>query len=107
MTFSVSHDEGDPDITVQSGSNLTFTTENWSAEQSVTLAAAHDDDAEAGRAVIRISADTELVADVVVGVLEVEDDLPLLTPPCAAPLVVVGVLGLGCAAGRRRQCLRR
>ncbi len=47
---------GDPSITVQSGASLTFTTANWNSNQSVTLAAADDDDIVNGTATIRLSA---------------------------------------------------
>ncbi len=43
-TVSVSRTSGDTDITVQSGSSLTFTVTNWEAPQTVTLAAAEDSD---------------------------------------------------------------
>ncbi len=46
----------DQDIEVQSGASLTFTTANWSTDQTVTLAAAEDHDGDAGRAVIEHSA---------------------------------------------------
>jgi hypothetical protein len=47
---------GDTDITVQSGTNLTFTTANWDTYQTVTLAAAEDVDVENGTAIIQVSA---------------------------------------------------
>ena len=53
---SVSRFSGDTDITVQSGSSLTFTTSNWSTYQTVTLSAAEDADTTNGTATIRISA---------------------------------------------------
>ncbi len=46
----------DQDIAVQSGASLTFTTANWSTDQTVTLAAEEDHDGDAGRAVIEHSA---------------------------------------------------
>ncbi|MCK4765179.1 MAG: hypothetical protein KAW12_23470 [Candidatus Aminicenantes bacterium] len=56
VTVHVSHVSGDSDITVQDGSSLTFTTSNWGTYQTVTLAAADDEDRKNGIAVIRISA---------------------------------------------------
>ncbi|OQY59149.1 MAG: hypothetical protein B6245_08195 [Desulfobacteraceae bacterium 4572_88] len=56
VTVTVSRSDGDTDITVQSGASLTFTTDNWSTNQTVTLAAADDDDLADGTATIQISA---------------------------------------------------
>gem|GEM_PF-4716912 len=53
-TVTVSRTSGDTDISVQSGSSLTFTTNNWNTYQPVTLAAAPDDlDYTNGTAIIR------------------------------------------------------
>jgi hypothetical protein len=51
---SVTRLSGDSDITVQSGSALTFNTTNWADHQAVTLAAAEDPDMENGTATILI-----------------------------------------------------
>jgi len=56
VTVSVSRTAGDTDITVQSGSSLTFKPGSWNDFQTVTLAAAQDDDAQNGTATIGISA---------------------------------------------------
>jgi hypothetical protein len=56
VTVTVSRTSGDSDITVQSGGSLTFTTSNWSAYQTVTLAAAADADTTNGTATVRCSA---------------------------------------------------
>ncbi len=56
VTVSVSRTGGDPDITVQSGSPLTFTSADWDVFQTVTLAAAQDDDIWNDTATIGISA---------------------------------------------------
>jgi len=56
VTASVSHLSGDSDITVQSGSPLTFTPGNWKEYQTVTLGAAQDDDIQNDIATFRISA---------------------------------------------------
>ena len=46
----------DSDISVKTGSSLTFTTSNWNSDQTVTLQAAEDHDGENGTAVIKHSA---------------------------------------------------
>ena len=56
VSVSVTRFSGDTDISVQSGSSLTFTTSNWSTNQTVTLSAAEDTDTANGSAVIRLSA---------------------------------------------------
>jgi hypothetical protein len=56
VTVSVSHTGGDTDITVQSGSTLTFTPADWNTFQTVILAAAQDDDTQSSPATIGISA---------------------------------------------------
>jgi hypothetical protein len=53
---SVTRTNGDIDITVQSGSSLTFTSTNWDQYQTVTLAAEEDSDTTNGTALICISA---------------------------------------------------
>ena len=54
-TVTVLRNSGDNDITVSSGSLLTFSTSNWGSYQMVTLAAAEDADTANGTAVIRCS----------------------------------------------------
>ncbi len=56
VSVTVARVSGDTDINVQSGSSLTFTTANWSQNQTVTLAASEDVDTANGSASIRISA---------------------------------------------------
>jgi hypothetical protein len=53
---AVSRASGDSNITVQSGSSLSFTTANWNVYKTVTLAAAEDTDKTNGTAIIRIAA---------------------------------------------------
>jgi len=65
VVVSASRYSGDTDITVQSGSSLTFTTSNWSTYQTVTLAAAQDADALDSTATIRCSAPGWGIADVI------------------------------------------
>ena len=75
MSVVVARTSGDADITVQTGTNLTFTTGNWDTYQTVTLAAAEDTDATNGTATIVCSASG---MDSVTGtVTEVENDTVL------------------------------
>jgi hypothetical protein len=50
VTVAVATVYGDSSITVQSGASLTFTTNNWDQWQTVTLAAAKDEDSISGGA---------------------------------------------------------
>jgi len=56
VNVTVSHISGDPEISVQSGGSLAFTSANWSTYQTVTLAAAADEDVQNGTATIGIRA---------------------------------------------------
>lgn len=56
IAVTVGHSNGDPDISVASGSIYFFTSDNWNIPQTVTLAAAEDADSSAGEAVFAISA---------------------------------------------------
>ena len=49
-------DDQDADLAVKTGASLTFTTANWNTDQTVTLAAAQDDDAVDGTATFLHSA---------------------------------------------------
>ena len=51
VTVAVARTSGDADLSVQSGGSLTFTTTDWDRAQTVTLAAAEDDDYLNGSAV--------------------------------------------------------
>ena len=55
VTVTVARESGDGDITVTGGTNLVFTSANWSTWQTVTLAAAEDADTSNGTAVIWVS----------------------------------------------------
>ncbi len=72
VTVSVSRTGGDTDITVQSGSTLTFTPADWDTFQTVTLAAAQDDDTQSSTATIGISAPG--LADREIQAKEIDDD---------------------------------
>jgi len=56
VSVTVAWRSGDTDISVFGGATLTFDASNWSTYQTVTLAAAQDDDLSNGSAVIRMSA---------------------------------------------------
>lgn len=56
VTVNVIRTGGDTDISVQSGAALQFTPSNWSAYQTVTLAAAEDPDSTQDSAVIECAA---------------------------------------------------
>ncbi|MBI4581054.1 MAG: M6 family metalloprotease domain-containing protein, partial [Planctomycetes bacterium] len=64
---------GDADLTVQSGSSLTFTTANWDQDQTVVVAAAQDPDASNGQAAIRCAAPGVPPKDVLV--TEMDDEI--------------------------------
>ncbi len=79
-TVTVAHFSGDTDITVQSGSNLVFTTENWMLYQYPVIAAAQDDDWANSSAVIRCSSDGLIDLDV-----KVTEDDDETNPDCILP----------------------
>ena len=72
VTVSVTKMSGDPDITVQSGSSLIFTTDTWNAYQAVILASRKDCDAPNGTATIRVSG--EGIPDLDVNATEIDCD---------------------------------
>jgi hypothetical protein len=72
VSVTVSKLKGDPDITVQSGNNLTFQPDNWNVPQTVTVAAAEDDDTKNGTATLRVNA-SENIAFKEVIVTEIDD----------------------------------
>lgn len=56
VSVAIAVASGDADITVQSSSaSLSFTTDNWGTDQTVTLEAAEDDDASNGETTIEVS----------------------------------------------------
>jgi hypothetical protein len=73
---TVSRASGDSDITVTDGASLTFTTEDWNTYQTVTLAAAEDEDTINGTAIIRVHRTAgDVIADKDVEVIE-DDRFP-------------------------------
>ncbi len=72
VNVAVARIGGDTDITVTGGASLTFTSANWSVNQTVTLSAAQDVDVAKGSATIRVSATGVPNRDVTAN--EVEDD---------------------------------
>ena len=78
VVASVVRVSGDANISVVSGSSLTFTTSNWNVNQTVTLGAAEDADTTNGSAVIRVSATGMASGDVMAN--ELENDLIAAVP---------------------------
>jgi len=73
VTVAVARASGDTNITVQSGTNLVFAADTWSAWQAVTLAAAEDADASNGTAVITCA--SAGLSDVLVTATESDNDI--------------------------------
>ncbi|MHC4498132.1 MAG: right-handed parallel beta-helix repeat-containing protein [Planctomycetota bacterium] len=65
VEVTVEHVSGDPDIVVWAGSCLIFDPCNYSVPQTVTLAAAEDEDGLNGQAIIQVSAAGYLTAELV------------------------------------------
>jgi lysophospholipase L1-like esterase len=74
VTVAVARVSGDADISVQAGATLVFTPANFDVEQTVTLAAAEDDDGEHGTAAIRCEAPGHSPANV--AATEQDNDVP-------------------------------
>ncbi len=72
-TVTVERISGDTDLSVQSGSSLLFTTNNWMTHQPVTLAAAEDIDGSDSSAIIRCSSPGLAYEDVIA--TENDDDI--------------------------------
>jgi len=74
VEVTVAPQSGDPDITVESGGTLFFDPSNYSTPQTVTLAAAEDEDYLNGQVVIQISAMGYLTDEVIA--VEGDNDIP-------------------------------
>ena len=74
VEVSVAHQSGDPDITIQSEGMLFFDPFNYSIPQTVTLAAAEDDDYLDGTTIISVSAPNYLTSYVTAS--EADNDTP-------------------------------
>jgi len=72
ITANFSRVSGDSDISVTSGSSLTFKIDNWNIPQTVSLTAGEDDDSDNGTAIIRIS--SAGIPDKDVTVTEIDND---------------------------------
>ncbi|MCJ7728842.1 MAG: right-handed parallel beta-helix repeat-containing protein, partial [Sedimentisphaerales bacterium] len=72
IQVGVAVESGDPDITVRSGATLVFDSSNYSQPQTVTLAAAEDEDYLNGAALVSVSAPAFSI--VAVNVTESEND---------------------------------
>ncbi len=87
-TVTVAYVSGDSDLSVQSGSNLVFTTDNWMTNQWVTLAAAPDADWFDSNAVFRCSSPG--MADLDVTATEADDETnPDYSLPWSEPFEVL------------------
>lgn len=78
VSVSVARQSGDSDISVDSGSALTFTTSNWGQNQTVRIAAADDTDTSDGTATIRISASGIVSKDITVTEQDDDTDVEVL-----------------------------
>jgi len=76
-TVTVRRVGGDPDVTVVEPATLSFTPANSKTPQTVTFAAAHDDDGIAGRAQIAVASPLGARA---LEVIEVDDEAPPPSP---------------------------
>ncbi|MCX5884569.1 MAG: hypothetical protein NT096_01420 [Proteobacteria bacterium] len=94
VTALVSYTSGDSDITVQSGSSLSFTTSNWNTYQTVTLAAAEDSDTANGTATIQVSATG--ISSKSITATEQDND----TEVCTGSTINVGIVS-ACASGNQ------
>jgi hypothetical protein len=74
IEVNATYESGDPDITVQSGGTLFFDPCNYSVPQTVTLAAAEDEDYLNGQAIIQVSTSECLTAKVTAN--EGDNDIP-------------------------------
>ena len=72
---------GDEDVTVEEPTTLSFTAANWNTPQTVTIAAAQDDDNVAGRALISFGS---AFSAQLLEVTEVDDEAPPPTPDAGA-----------------------
>lgn len=79
VTLTVARVSGDSDITVSSGTPLVFTSNNWSAAQTVTLSATQDTDATDGSAIVEISSDG--IVSKTVAATEIDDDVGIVASP--------------------------
>jgi glucose/arabinose dehydrogenase len=80
VAVAVSRTAGDQDLSVSAGGTLTFTRDNWSAGQTVTVSAAADGDSADDTATLSVA--SEGLPPQTVAVTARDDDPP---PPDAAP----------------------
>lgn len=94
IKVNVAKTSGDSDITVAGGATLTFTPADWNMFQTVTLAAAQDNDATNGSAIITCSSPG--CSNQTVTVNEIEDDITLtVTNDGNGTTVPSGNIGVG------------
>ncbi|GAB2959967.1 hypothetical protein GCM10027203_76190 [Nonomuraea fastidiosa] len=72
ITLTTARTSGDTDLTVETGATLSFTPSNWDTPQTITLAAAQDDDDEAGTATFSVAGNG--VTGATFTATEVDDD---------------------------------
>ncbi|MEV0456911.1 glycoside hydrolase family 6 protein [Catellatospora methionotrophica] len=72
VTVATTAGSGDTNLTVSSGSSLTFTTSNWNTNQNVTLAAAEDSDTANGSRPFTVAASG--LSSVTVNATEADND---------------------------------
>jgi cellulose 1,4-beta-cellobiosidase len=92
VSVAVSSPLGDGDLSVTSANTLVFTSANWSVYQTVTVAAAPDDDASNGQAVVQcVSVDVPVSE---VAVTEQDDDTLGIVTEADSLDVLEGTTGL-------------
>jgi len=90
VVASVGEASGDPDLTVSGTTIFTFTTNNWSTPQTVTIAAAEDADTANGTATFMVSSSGLTPVNVIA--TEADNDQPptVTTPPQSQSVSVGG-----------------
>lgn len=107
VTVSTAMFAGDDDLSVITGGILKFHQENWSAWQTVTLAAAQDDDAIASAATFRVAtSESNVVREVFAQ--EQDDEMPASAAsshawPTGVPAVITGGDATKSVVARARQ----
>lgn len=101
-TVSVARTAGDSDLGVSSGASLSFTTANWNAWQTVTLAAAEDADTASSSATITVSAAG--LTSQTLAASEIDNDSGAALPSSSAGGGGGGSCGGGVALGLLAAC---
>ncbi|MDB5351277.1 MAG: cya 2 [Planctomycetota bacterium] len=93
VVATVTRSSGDADLTISSGSSLTFTPDNWDQYQPVTLADANDVDGLDGSAAFIVSAAGW--ANATIAVTEVDDDRAFILTGAPATVSEGGTATIG------------